>query len=341
MKKFLIVFCAFGLLMQGCSTTSFRETTSREIRKAEASLHNAREEEAPVYASEIYLDAQQALTNAREMMNAEQFKEAHSLAEKAGKRGNAALNKSQEERKRIKALAERLLLRGEELLERYKTGAESELAPDVLAEIRVLLDNGYAFLRKDRFMDSLTSAQKAHQKLVFVPEFVDKGKVSRTEERKILTTRLSAEEIIESAEARAAEIIAKARKDIEYMRHRVLAEATTARKEEFERIYPSIYTVKEDETLLDIAAHREIFNDSFMWPLIYKANRDQIRDPKFVFPNQRLTIPRDITREDIIEARKEADAPPPYDPPKDAYNPRFYRRYMMIVPEAKDTEQRR
>lgn len=87
-------------------------------------------------------------------------------------------------------------------------------------------------------------------------------------------------------------------------------------------IYPTIYVVKRNETLPSIAARHEIYNDSFMWPLIYKANRDQIKDPKAVYVGQDLKIPRDMAVEEIIEARREAGAPDPEKIPKDAYTPR-------------------
>ncbi|HOD71393.1 MAG: LysM domain/BON superfamily protein [Deltaproteobacteria bacterium ADurb.BinA179] len=87
-------------------------------------------------------------------------------------------------------------------------------------------------------------------------------------------------------------------------------------------IYPTIYVVKKSDTLPSIAARHEIYNDSYMWPLIYKANRDQIKDPKVVYVGQDLKIPRDITVEEIIEARREAGAPEPEKIPKEAYVPR-------------------
>ena len=55
---------------------------------------------------------------------------------------------------------------------------------------------------------------------------------------------------------------------------------------------PSTYTVRRGETLPQIAGRTEIYNDATLWPLIYRANRDQIRDPKQLWPGQVLTIPR-------------------------------------------------
>ncbi len=87
-------------------------------------------------------------------------------------------------------------------------------------------------------------------------------------------------------------------------------------------IFPAIYVVKNGDTLPSIAARHDIYNDSFMWPLIYKANRDQIKDPKLIYEGQDLKIPRDMTMEELIEARREAGAPAPETLPKDAFIPR-------------------
>ncbi|MFQ5626314.1 MAG: LysM peptidoglycan-binding domain-containing protein [Methyloligellaceae bacterium] len=45
-----------------------------------------------------------------------------------------------------------------------------------------------------------------------------------------------------------------------------------------------------------------------MWPMLYRANRDQIRDPDLIFPKQIFAIPRGYSREEadmaIHRARK-------------------------------------
>lgn len=69
---------------------------------------------------------------------------------------------------------------------------------------------------------------------------------------------------------------------------------------------PEKYVVKEGETLWTIAARRNIYHDALLWPLIYKANRDQIKDPRQIFPEQVLAIPRDSTEKDTEEAREKA-----------------------------------
>ncbi len=68
----------------------------------------------------------------------------------------------------------------------------------------------------------------------------------------------------------------------------------------------SSYTVKRGETLPQIAARMEIYNDSALWPLIYRANRDQIRDPYQLWPGQVLKITRNFSKEEAIDARKKS-----------------------------------
>jgi nucleoid-associated protein YgaU len=73
---------------------------------------------------------------------------------------------------------------------------------------------------------------------------------------------------------------------------------------ESQTLLPSSYTVRRGETLPQISARTEIYNDSTLWPLIYRANRDQIRDPKRLWPGQVFVIPRNFSRDEAVEARK-------------------------------------
>ncbi|CAH2030679.1 LysM peptidoglycan-binding domain-containing protein [Trichlorobacter ammonificans] len=69
---------------------------------------------------------------------------------------------------------------------------------------------------------------------------------------------------------------------------------------------PTSYTVRRGETLPQVAARAEIYNDAALWPLIYRANRDQIKDPYQLWPGQVLKIPRGFGKDDAIEARRQA-----------------------------------
>jgi len=67
------------------------------------------------------------------------------------------------------------------------------------------------------------------------------------------------------------------------------------------------YTVRRGETLPQIAGRHEIYNDLSLWPIIYRANRDQISDPKRLWPGQVLVIPRHFSRDDAVGARRYSD----------------------------------
>lgn len=83
------------------------------------------------------------------------------------------------------------------------------------------------------------------------------------------------------------------------------AEVTdTLRKKAKEPPPPTTYTVRRGETLPQISGRTEIYNDSTLWPLIYRANRDQISDPKRLWPGQVFVIPRNFSLAEAEEARR-------------------------------------
>ena len=78
------------------------------------------------------------------------------------------------------------------------------------------------------------------------------------------------------------------------------------------------YSVGEGETLWNISAHPKVYNDGLLWPLLYQANRDQIKDPRQIFPGQALSIRRDMTQDELEDARqkaRESDIFPVSEPP--------------------------
>jgi hypothetical protein len=55
---------------------------------------------------------------------------------------------------------------------------------------------------------------------------------------------------------------------------------------------PTTWTVRKGECLWWISEYEEIYNDPLKWPRIYEANRDRIKDPDLIYPDQVLKIPR-------------------------------------------------
>lgn len=62
------------------------------------------------------------------------------------------------------------------------------------------------------------------------------------------------------------------------------------------------HVVQPGETLWEIAG--EAVGDPWLWPALYRANRDQIADPSVVYPGQRLAIPEiDAAEAAAVRAR--------------------------------------
>ena len=69
------------------------------------------------------------------------------------------------------------------------------------------------------------------------------------------------------------------------------------------------HVVSPGETLWSIAARSEVYSDPFLWPVIYKFNRDQITDPSLIYPSQLLQIPIDIDEETRRASYNESGRP--------------------------------
>ncbi len=51
------------------------------------------------------------------------------------------------------------------------------------------------------------------------------------------------------------------------------------------------YTVVRGDHLWGIAKKKEHYGNPFAWPVIYKANREQIKDPDLIYPKQVFKVP--------------------------------------------------
>jgi len=71
-------------------------------------------------------------------------------------------------------------------------------------------------------------------------------------------------------------------------------------------VQPERYAVQRGDTLWGISGREQIYHNPFMWPLIYKANSQQIRDPDLIFPRQIFVIPRNYAPEEAAMAIQRA-----------------------------------
>lgn len=106
-----------------------------------------------------------------------------------------------------------------------------------------------------------------------------------------------------SAKKGKGEMAAAAAAEEEQMAEK--AEDTMAKEEEM-MVKNDMYTVAEGDNLWCIAKQEKIYNNAFHWPLIYKENKDQIKDADLIYPDQELVIPRGMSDGDIQTAEEHA-----------------------------------
>ncbi len=66
------------------------------------------------------------------------------------------------------------------------------------------------------------------------------------------------------------------------------------------------YTVVGGDHLWGISEMGDIYGTPYNWPLIYKANANQINDADLIFPGQSLDIPRNSSQNEIDAAMMHA-----------------------------------
>jgi len=74
------------------------------------------------------------------------------------------------------------------------------------------------------------------------------------------------------------------------------------------------YTVVPGDTLALIAAKQAVYGDARLWPLLYRANANQIGPRGLIFPNQVLVVDRNHTQEDVktlLARAKKPNTPAP------------------------------
>lgn len=100
------------------------------------------------------------------------------------------------------------------------------------------------------------------------------------------------------------------------------ADKAVGKKKGKKGIKGTAYVVKKGDCLWFIAGFKDVYNDPFMWPVIYNANKKKIKNPNLIYPGQKLLIPRDgVSMDAVKKARKKAGAPKPYTPPAGAKLP--------------------
>lgn len=68
---------------------------------------------------------------------------------------------------------------------------------------------------------------------------------------------------------------------------------------EGKKVYKVIYNKKKRDCLWRIA--HKVYKDARLWPVIYMANKEQIKDPDLIFPGQKFIIPEISEKKEVIK----------------------------------------
>lgn len=118
-----------------------------------------------------------------------------------------------------------------------------------------------------------------------------------------------AEKLLEAAEAalkagdpvRASELAAQARRQAAAAVEEKRAQAARQAAERARR-----YKVVRGDSLWTISGRPSVYGDPHQWPLLFRHNRDQVKDPDLIFPGQALSVLRDPSAADRKAAARHA-----------------------------------
>ncbi|WP_224960942.1 LysM peptidoglycan-binding domain-containing protein [Geomonas subterranea] len=172
-----------------------------------------------------------------------------------------------------------------------------------------------AFLKGDAYLmeGEQEEADRYFQLTVLKGEVLEQDVAAEKARRLAEAARLAEERRRAELERLARleeERLAKAQVAERARREAAEAERRKARPVVKEPSQVASWTVRRGESLPLIASRPEVYGDRNLWPLIYRANRDQIRDPKHIWPGQVLRVPRNLGRDDFAEARRFAQERP-------------------------------
>ncbi len=135
-------------------------------------------------------------------------------------------------------------------------------------------------------------------------EWRDTGKlIEQAEEKLAAGDTASAIALANEAEAQARAAIAQAEAENKKFLN---ANAESAIEEESSSRLPAgrvgSYSVVRGDNLWNISGKDEVYADPYQWPLIYKTNRDKIKDADLIHPGQVFDIDQNASASEIDAA---------------------------------------
>ncbi len=277
----VVVIVMFGMLgiSFGCA-----KPPTKEISDAEAAVSAAKLAEADIYVPTEYRSAEDMLARARAQADQKEYSEAKDSAIQTIALAEDAREKAIVARREAKVKAGEIIEDLKAALEEAKkaeamkyyagnynrlTGTLKEIESDYGYEkYWAVVSKGEAAIAAAREL-AASSRLKAADELRHKDD--EKERLAATEKARRLAEEKARLKAIEDAQRKAS-------------------------------LKPAFHLVNRGECLWVISEYEKVYDNPFQWPLIYKANRSQIRDPDLIFPGQDFKIPRDPSKGEITQA---------------------------------------
>jgi hypothetical protein len=162
---------------------------------------------------------------------------------------------------------------------------------DLIEKSKALIANGKEESKNQQFEKAKANLEEAESIIITVLSSIEKD---------IAEAKVKAEQEKQESE------IARATEDKKEVQTEV--EVKEEKKTSGERIYVVQWRKKNTDCLWRIS--QKVYNDASLWPAIYIANKNQIKDPDLIFPGQKFVIPpkpkKRISYKKILEEEKKA-----------------------------------
>lgn len=307
-----IACLVLSVAVLGSSLAGCTKRPVQEIADARAAMKAAQDNCVEYYLPKDYEEIGNLLDEARKrdeeasssMIGS--YKKAHIAAVKSKEKADVGMTRAADLLKRAKSDAERSIREAMHAIETAEKSEAKTYAPAKYESAQALLleAKNIFFVSSCGYSASIEKAKLAQ---IAVDEAVKQVKEEKERLVKLEAERLAQEDIERLASERAAlETKSKAESQ----------PSTAAKQSEKKEPEPTgskggipqsltEYVVGKGETLWQIAGKKDIYGDPYLWPILYKANRSQIKDPTQISEGQKLSVPRNVSAKEIEEAMAE------------------------------------
>jgi nucleoid-associated protein YgaU len=263
----VIIFMALFVLV---SLAGCAKPPTKEMSDAKEAFQQATDAGAPEYAADQYMSAEEALNAANQFMEQKKYKQAREKAIEVMKLAREAQANAVNQKNAMNRDARETYELALQAVNSANQAGAYTYAPQQMEDAQRTLEEARRTYEAGDYKSAKQLAEAA---------------LAKAQDAEKVATQVRA-----TQEAQTAQQIAQEIRD---------PGATP-------RPYPTNHVVIKGETLWWIAEYKQIYDDPFQWPLIYKANRSKIKDPDLIFPDQNFVIPRspELTDEMVKEAIK-------------------------------------